>query len=114
MMLKMKHLATALAAGALVALLASPDSADAFGRGGGGGRGFGGGGMGHVGGMGHIGGMGRVGGMGMHVWASTAWGCGRVRVPWPSVTAKPFRDRTSVRPEAQPQDSTGALSSIGA
>ncbi len=68
-MLKMKHLAIALAAGALVAVLGAPDIADARGGGGGhGGGGFGGGhgfGGSHFGGMG-MGGMGRVGGMGGH------------------------------------------------
>jgi hypothetical protein len=69
MKLKLKHLAVGLAAGALAALLASPDSADAFGRGGGfgGGRSFGGGHFGgarfggaHLGGA-HFGGA-RFGG----------------------------------------------------
>ncbi len=67
-MMKLKHLATALAAGALVALLASPDIADARGGGGGGGRGgFGGGGA-------HFGGMGRVGGMSMHSMGTRSLG----------------------------------------
>ena len=59
--MKFKYFTMALAAGALAAVLGSPEIADARGGGGHGG-GFGGGGRGGFGG-GHIGGM---GGMGMH------------------------------------------------
>jgi hypothetical protein len=61
--MKFKYFTMALAAGALAAMLGSPDIADARGGGGHGG-GFGGGGRGGFGG-GHFGGM-RMGGMGMH------------------------------------------------
>ncbi len=85
--MKFKYFTMALAAGALAAVLGSPEIADARGGGGGGHGGGFGGGRGGFGG-GHVGGM---GGMGMRGMGCAAQAPCRSRTPeWATGASAPF------------------------